>query len=100
FDTPQNALANARAALRIRDNNGQCEQTLKTRGTSVAGLQQRGEWNWPLTGAALDLTLLQQDEVPPIGRLEYRPANWRKFLLPISTVSAGCGNRITRRSKL
>ncbi|QQD22567.1 CYTH domain-containing protein [Oceanospirillaceae bacterium ASx5O] len=63
FDTPQNALANARAALRIRDNNGQCEQTLKTRGTSVAGLQQRGEWNWPLTGAALDLTLLQQDEV-------------------------------------
>ncbi len=63
FDTPQNALANARAALRIRDNNGQCEQTLKTRGTSVAGLQQRGEWNWSLNADQLDLSLLQQDEV-------------------------------------
>lgn len=59
FDTPDIALAQAKAALRVREKNGQYEQTLKTRGTSVAGLQQRGEWNWPISSAELDTRLLQ-----------------------------------------
>ncbi len=63
FDTPHSALANARAALRIREQDGQFEQTLKTRGSSQAGLQQRGEWNWSLNADQLDISLLQQDEV-------------------------------------
>ncbi len=63
FDTPRNALAKSRAALRIRVDNGRYEQTLKTRGSTQAGLHQRGEWNWPLTSEQLDIRLLQQDDV-------------------------------------
>ena len=63
FDTPRSALANARCALRIRENDGQFEQTLKTRGQGNAGLQQRGEWNWPLASGELNMALLQQPDV-------------------------------------
>src|SRR5690554_2594510 len=63
YDTQDTALARAKAALRIRENNGQYEQTLKTRGKSVAGLQLRGEWNWPIEAAVLDTSLLQQSEI-------------------------------------
>lgn len=63
YDTVGIDLAKAKAALRVRENNGQYEQTLKTRGQSVAGLQMRGEWNWPINSADLDVTLLQQTEI-------------------------------------
>lgn len=63
YDSHDTALAKAKAALRIRENQGQYEQTLKTRGKSVAGLQMRGEWNWPLASAVLDNHLLQQAEI-------------------------------------
>lgn len=63
FDTSDIALAQAKAALRIREKHGQYEQTLKTRGKSVAGLQQRGEWNWPIASNRLDIALLQQEEI-------------------------------------
>src|SRR5690554_6114611 len=63
YDSHDTALAKAKAALRIRENQGQYEQTLKTRGKSVAGLQLRGDWNWPIATAQLDASLLQQSEI-------------------------------------
>lgn len=69
FDTPDMGLSQGGAALRIRqqgiiDAQGDLHderiiQTLKTRGTSSAGLHQRMEWDWPLTDVELDLDLLQ-----------------------------------------
>jgi triphosphatase len=83
FDTPEMGLSQGGAALRIRqqgiletassDSNSRNAteilsderiiQTLKTRGTSSAGLHQRMEWDWPLTKIELDLNLLQTSEV-------------------------------------
>lgn len=54
FDTEDMRLNQARVALRIREKNGQFFQTLKTKGESINGLTRRGEWEWPLTSAALD----------------------------------------------
>lgn len=72
FDTPQMALSQGGAALRIRqqgiiDAEGgltdeRIIQTLKTRGISSAGLHQRMEWDWPLTQVALDLNLIQSSD--------------------------------------
>lgn len=44
FDTPDLALLKTRAALRIRKSGEQYLQTLKTKGVSIGGLHQRGEW--------------------------------------------------------
>lgn len=75
FDTPDLALSNARAALRIRHENKQqaegqtegCveryEQTLKTRGTSVGGIHQRQEWDWPLEDDQLNIDHLNDASV-------------------------------------
>lgn len=62
FDTPNCDIAAAKAALRIRETAQGFEQTFKTRGISLAGLQQRGEWNWPLPSKDLALNLLSQVE--------------------------------------
>lgn len=73
FDTPDMGLSQGGAALRIRqqgiiDAQGDLHderiiQTLKTRGTSSAGLHQRMEWDWPLTEVELDLDLIQASDV-------------------------------------
>ncbi|MGK0250020.1 MAG: triphosphatase, partial [Oleispira sp.] len=83
FDTPEMGLSQGGAALRIRQqgiletassdfnsrnateilSDERIIQTLKTRGTSSAGLHQRMEWDWPLTKIELDLNLLQTSEV-------------------------------------
>lgn len=63
YDTSEAALSAAGCALRIRQSGEQWEQTLKTRGTSTAGLQQRGEWNWPLSQPQLDASLFNQEDV-------------------------------------
>lgn len=63
FDTDRAELAAQRCALRIRQHGNQFEQTLKTVGHSEAGLQQRHEWNWPLSHNHLDITLLQDPYV-------------------------------------
>lgn len=72
FDTPDMGLSRRGAALRIRqqgiiDAQGDLHderiiQTLKTRGTSSAGLHQRMEWDWPLTEVELDLGLIQTSD--------------------------------------
>ncbi len=67
YDTPTMALSAGGAALRIRQqnrdgNNPQIIQTLKTRGTSVGGLHQRMEWDWPLTQLDLNLDLIENSD--------------------------------------
>ena len=63
FDTQDAKLSAAGCALRIRQRGDRWEQTLKTRGRSTAGLQQRGEWNWPLSNNQLNTALFDQPDV-------------------------------------
>lgn len=71
YDTAKLALSGARAALRIRREVKQdgeqsverFEQTLKTRGTSVGGIHQRQEWDWPLSEDNLAIDLLAENDV-------------------------------------
>ena len=65
FDTENNTLMQSGIALRIRAVNGRYIQTLKTKGRSVDGLSQRGEWEWFVSGPELDLELLQACDAWP-----------------------------------
>lgn len=56
FDTPDLLLQRHRMALRMRKLGGRWLQTLKTAGTSTGGLHQRGEWEFALPDATLDLS--------------------------------------------
>ena len=50
FDTPELSLREARMALRERHAGRERWLTVKTSGSTVAGLSQRGEWEVPLSG--------------------------------------------------
>jgi inorganic triphosphatase YgiF len=65
FDTPDWQLNKQKIALRIREKAGVYIQTLKTKGQSVNGLSQRGEWEWDLEESALDTQKLGQCEAWP-----------------------------------
>jgi inorganic triphosphatase YgiF len=54
FDTPQRALAQARIGLRLRSDGKRWLQTAKGGGSSRAGLHQREEIEFPVTGPALE----------------------------------------------
>lgn len=69
YDTPSQWLRQHKAALRIRDTDGQYEMTLKTAGQATAGLHQRAEYNVPLINEQLAL-----------GQL---PAEVNTFLAPM-----------------
>lgn len=60
FDTPDGALAAARIALRIRQTPTRILQTLKTAGHSSGGLSSRGEWEWAIPDASLDVAGLSR----------------------------------------
>ncbi len=77
YDSADLALANAKVALRLRRQGERIIQTLKTKGQSVNGLHQRGEWEWDLPQAVLDPELLC-DEIwpeclPPASQLQLLP---------------------------
>jgi len=55
YDTPDGALRAARVALRIRRTPQGRLQTLKTAGHGSGGLSARGEWEWEIDTAGLDL---------------------------------------------
>jgi len=80
YDTPALELAAAKVALRVRRQGEQFIQTLKTRGQSVDGLHQRGEWEWMLPDETLDPALLVGD-IWPSGL----PAAQTLSLLPVFT---------------
>ena len=61
FDTPSWDLNAHKMALRIRDK-GKYIQTLKTKGQSVGGLSQRGEWEWHVPDSTLDQSALKACE--------------------------------------
>ncbi|WP_396587913.1 CYTH domain-containing protein [Bermanella sp. R86510] len=54
LDTPDLKLNRAHAALRIRKSQHGYVQTLKNKGTAVAGLHQRGEWEYPIASNAIE----------------------------------------------
>ena len=64
FDTDDLQLNKARIALRIRQKDGCFIQTLKTKGETIGGLSQRGEWEWDVSGDSLDTTLLHEGGWP------------------------------------
>ncbi|WP_305856232.1 CYTH domain-containing protein [Balneatrix alpica] len=65
FDTPALHLQQQRIALRIRQRGPEdFVQTLKTQGSSLGGLSQRGEWEVPLAQPALQLELLPEGAWP------------------------------------
>lgn len=63
FDSANAELSAAKTALRIRQKGDAFEQTLKTAGSSRAGLHERREWNWPLSSNQLDADVLADAEV-------------------------------------
>lgn len=67
FDTRDFKLNQERIALRIRNKGGQYIQTLKTKGVSVNGLHQRGEWEWPLANNQLSEEELNACEAWPVN---------------------------------
>jgi len=64
YDTPELSLSQRRMALRIRRTDKGLLQTLKTSGTSVEGLHQRSEWEWPIANNELDLKGLAERPWP------------------------------------
>ncbi len=77
YDTADLSLAQAKVALRIRCQGARFIQTLKTRGQSVNGLHQRGEWEWELPQAELEPERLSADiwpaALPPAAALTLVP---------------------------
>lgn len=69
FDTSLCQLSELKMALRIREMAMQNEtlfiQTFKTKGCSVQGLSQRGEWEWPVLSLSIDASRLLACEAWP-----------------------------------
>lgn len=74
YDTADQALKQARIALRVR-RAGECWiQTLKTAGQADAsGLVRRGEWEWTLPDERLDVSLLGALLPETIDRYALKP---------------------------
>ena len=66
FDTPNLALGQLKAGLRIRQQNGKLEQTVKLAGSQVGGLHQRPEYNIDLSQPQPDLNLFPA-KIWPLG---------------------------------
>lgn len=76
YDTDQGDLNLQRVALRIRKAGAHYIQTLKTKGQSHNGVHDRDEWEWPVAGPKLDLSLLQEAKVAllPLEEGALKPA--------------------------
>ncbi|MCW5263251.1 CHAD domain-containing protein [Verminephrobacter eiseniae] len=70
YDSPAQALWQQRAALRLRRvgaaDQAQWLQTLKTDGGGDSALSQRGEWEMPVAGPALELGRLAHSPWPAL----------------------------------
>lgn len=65
YDTPSQDLNRRKTALRVRQQDDQFIQTLKTKGEFSGGAHRRNEWEWPLANDRLDTSLL--DATPLAG---------------------------------
>ncbi|MEY8246886.1 MAG: CYTH domain-containing protein [Bermanella sp.] len=61
FDTDDLKLNQGHAALRIRKSQHGYVQTLKNKGTALAGLHVRGEWEYDIASAHIDWSLFPQE---------------------------------------
>ena len=64
YDTAEQDFQARKMGFRVRGNNGQYEQTLKTNGKVSGGLHQRAEYNVPLDSPEPDLTLFDKTVWP------------------------------------
>lgn len=69
FDTPDGQLNRRRVALRVRQSGTEYIQTLKTKGAISAGLHDRQEWDWSISGPQLDLAQLAESPIAEFTRL-------------------------------
>lgn len=95
FDTPARELAAAKVALRLRRDGEEVIQTLKTRGSSVAGLSQRNEYDWNLTKAKLDLKKLDgecwPEQLAELDKKTIKPVFTTDFVRERAEIAWGRG---------
>ncbi len=66
YDTPELDLHSERLALRLRQRGEHWLQALKGGAASTAGLTEREEYEWPVPGRIVDLTLLDATPYGPV----------------------------------
>ncbi|XBS69304.1 CYTH domain-containing protein [Acerihabitans sp. KWT182] len=89
FETAGQDLRRHGIGLRIRGNDSRYEMTAKTAGNVIGGLHRHPEYNVPLTGPELDLSLLPveiwpegtdikdlQTRLQPLFRTDYQREKW------------------------
>ncbi|TCL04713.1 triphosphatase [Sodalis ligni] len=89
FETADLFLRHHGIGLRIRGNGDRYEMTAKTAGKVTGGLHQHPEYNIPLSGPELDLSLLPaeiwpagtdipnlQNQLKPLFRTDYQREKW------------------------
>ncbi len=85
FDTPDQLLARARMALRLRRIGQRWMQTLKVAGASGAAFSQRDEWEMPLAAPRLALGRLRDTPLAALGS----PRTLARKLAPVFVTSSG-----------
>ena len=87
FDTPDLALNKSHAALRVRKSQFGYKQTLKNKGHAIAGLHQRGEWEYDIPSEQIDWSLFENDihlddalkkTIQPIFKTDFTRHVWIK----------------------
>ncbi|MDF2690383.1 MAG: inorganic triphosphatase [Gammaproteobacteria bacterium] len=79
YDTEQYDLLKAGIALRIRDQDGEFMQTVKTKGKESQGLHQRNEWSAKLDSNNIDLSVVE----PPELRQQLEEISKKHKLVPL-----------------
>ena len=81
YDTPELDLHSERLALRLRQWGEHWFQALKGGAASTAGLTEREEYEWPVRGRSVDLTLLDATPYGPV----FAKRRVREALRPVFT---------------
>lgn len=84
FDTPDLRLFAQGVALRVRRDGGRFTQTLKTVNSATssdsAGVAVRREWDWPVAGEALDLSVFSAESLAGLVPTDARAALTPQFV--------------------
>ena len=99
FDTPELALKQRAMALRLRKAGGKWLQTLKNAGDATGGLHRRGEWEYPLRLAELDLALFRETPLAELAdsknlHLTLKPVFTTEFQRTTWLVEISPGQRV------